>query len=144
MSYRDVNLHLIWATKDRRRYLSADRMDKLARYLAGAVRNMAGEVYAINGAEDHVHLAVSMPPTLSLADFARELKCNSSRWMKEQGEADFGWQDGYAAFSVSRSALPKVVAYIESQREHHATMSYEDELKALLEKHGIEFEPQYI
>jgi REP element-mobilizing transposase RayT len=144
MSYRDVNLHLIWATKDRRRYLSVELMDKLARYLAGAVRNMGSEVYAIDGPEDHVHLAVSMPPTLSLADFARKLKCNSSRWMKEQGQTDFGWQDGYAAFSVSRSVLPKVVAYVESQREHHATMSYEDELKALLERHGIEFEPQYI
>lgn len=144
MSYRDVNLHLIWATKDRRRYLPADRMNALARYLAGAVRNMNGEAYAIDGPEDHVHLAVTLPPTLSLADFVRELKCNSSRWVKERGEDDFGWQDGYAAFSVSRSILPKVVAYIESQQEHHATMSYEDELKAILEKHGVGYDPQYI
>ncbi|NBB95263.1 MAG: IS200/IS605 family transposase [Planctomycetes bacterium] len=144
MSYRDINLHLVWATKDRRRWLSAEIMDKLSRYLAGAVRNMDAEAYAIDGPEDHVHLAVSLPPTLSVADYVRELKANSSRWLKDEGVEHFGWQDGYAGFSVSRSVLPKVIAYIESQREHHTVMSYEDEIKALLEKHGIEYQPQYI
>jgi len=105
---------------------------------------MDGEVCAINGPDDHVHLALALPPSISLADFVRELKSNSSRWMKEQGNNTFAWQDGYAAFSVSRSILPKVVAYIESQDEHHATMSYEEEFKTLLEKHGIDYQPQYI
>lgn len=146
MSYRDINLHLVWAVKERRRLLPPETMDRLCKYLAGAIRNMNGEVYAIDGPADHLHAAISLPPDIAVADLVRDLKSNSSRWLHDTmaDMKSFAWQDGYSAFSVSRSVLPNVIRYVESQKQHHKALSYEDELKQLLDKHGIRYDPQYI
>jgi REP element-mobilizing transposase RayT len=146
MSYRDINLHLIWAVKKRRRLLTPERLDRLCAYLAGTINHMKAETFAINGMDDHVHLALSLPATISVAELVRNLKANSSRWLHDTftDTQSFAWQDGYAAFSVSRSILPKVVHYIENQPQHHATMTIEQELRQLLDKHGIQYDPQYL
>ena len=94
----------------------------------------------VNGTADHVHMLVTIPAKLSVSDAARVLKANSSRW----AGPDFGWQTGYAAFTVSTSNMPDVVAYIRDQEQHHQTRSFEDELIALLEKHGVSYDPAYL
>jgi REP element-mobilizing transposase RayT len=99
-----------------------------------------------NGAEDHVHIATALPPTRSISDVLREIKAGSSAWAHREfaDMREFAWQEGYAAFSVSRSAMPKVIDYIRRQKEHHAKMTFVDELTLLLKRHGVEFDPRYL
>ena len=98
---------------------------------------------AIGGTENHVHMLLHLPPKIALAKAVILLKANSSKWMGEQG-IKFSWQEGYGAFSVSVSNLDRVIRYIQDQETHHRKTSFEDEYRALLRKHGVEFDPKYV
>src|SRR5579871_266898 len=111
--------------------------------MAGIGRNHGFLVLASGGIENHVHLLIQLPPVLALAQAISLLKANSSKWMNEHG-LQFGWQEGYGAFSVSASNLGKVRKYIANQAEHHRKMTFETEFVDLLRKHGIEFDPKYV
>ena len=96
---------------------------------------------------DHVHMLVSLPKTTALADFVRVVKAESSRWLKTINPHYYGafsWQDGYGAFSVSSSVLPKVVEYIRSQQEHHKVRSFIDEYKEFLKAYDIDYDEHYL
>lgn len=97
------------------------------------------------GVEDHVHLLVDIHQSVALSDFVRDIKSNSSRWFHaDLSVADFAWQSGYSAFSVSVSNIDAVRAYIDRQHEHHASLSFEDELIAFLDRHGITYDRKYL
>jgi hypothetical protein len=114
-------------------------------YMGGIMTNLKGKPLLINGPKDHVHLLCVLPSTLSLAGFMEKLKANSSKWVNEgSGRRGFSWQTGYAAFSVSQSKLNKVRAYISQQEEHHRKLTYQEEVMALLKKHGVEFDPRFV
>jgi REP element-mobilizing transposase RayT len=100
----------------------------------------------LEGVEDHVHLLCRFGRTITQADWVKELKRVSNGWLKDQGGdyADFEWQNGYASFSVSQSNLEKVKRYIATQEEHHRKATFQDELRALLRKHGLEFDERYV
>lgn len=100
----------------------------------------------MNGPADHIHLAVSLDPSLSLAEFVRTVKAGSSKWTHQTFPQleQFAWQDGYAAFTVSHSVMGKVVEYIKNQREHHIKLSFEEELAQFFEKHGITYDRRYV
>jgi REP element-mobilizing transposase RayT len=110
------------------------------------LRNKKGKLIAAGGIEDHIHVLASLPATLSLADAASAMKSNSSRWIHENiaQAAGFDWQAGYGAFSVSKSAEPRVKAYVHNQEEHHKKWHFTDEFRALLERHGIPYEERYL
>ena len=114
--------------------------------MGGIVRNLKATALNINGPMDHVHLLVVLPPTLCMSDFLRDLKSNSTGWVREQGPKRFafGWQIGYGAFSVSESNVEEVKAYIANQEEHHRIMSFQEEFVSLLKKHGIQYDEKYI
>jgi REP element-mobilizing transposase RayT len=97
----------------------------------------------IGGTENHVHILMHLPPKLALAKAVQLLKANSSKWMSEQGK-EFSWQEGYGAFSVSASNLDQVIRYIQNQEAHHRKMGFEEEFRALLQKHGVEYDPKYV
>lgn len=146
MSHTCLQYHIIFATKQRRRWLCDDLMPRLVKYMGGIVRDLGGAMAEANGVEDHVHIAAALPPTRAIADVLREIKAGSSGWVHRElpDMRKFAWQEGYAAFSVSRSGMPKVIEYIRGQKEHHATMTFVDELTLLLKRHGVEFDPQYL
>ena len=146
MSYTNLLYHIVFATKERRPFLNGDCLPRLCQYTGGVIRNLDGRLLAVGGDRDHVHLAASLHPSRALADVVRTVKANSSKWTHETSPAlrHFAWQDGYAAFTVSKSALGEVLRYIEDQGEHHKKRTFEDELRALLKKHGIEFDEQYL
>ena len=100
----------------------------------------------INGPDDHLRLVLSIPVTTAIADFMREMKSWTSVWIHETFPSlrPFAWQDGYAIFSVSPSVMPKVMAYVRNQREHHKKISFRDELIWLLRNHGVDFDEQFI
>jgi len=142
MSYTSLLYHIVFATKGREPFLSAEHLPRVQEYIGGILRNLDAKLLAAGGAADHIHLAASLHPLLAVADAVRTVKCNSTNWIRDAcpRSRGFAWQDGYAAFSVSKSALPQVERYLAGQTTHHAKRSFVDELKALLKKHGIEFD----
>ena len=100
----------------------------------------------VGGVEDHIHMLVSIPPVLPVSKAVQLLKGSSSHWIKEAfpDMRGFAWQDGYSAFSVSKSNLPDVEADIKSQREHHRVKTFQEEYRAFLEKHGIQYDERYL
>jgi putative transposase len=145
-TYSYLATHIVFSTKDRLPTITLEIKPKLWAYMNGVIGNLGGRTLAINGMADHVHLLVLLPPTIAMSEALRTLKANSSKWLHENwGEQrKFAWQSGYAAFSVSRSGVEDVVRYIDNQEEHHRKLSYQDELLALLNKHGIEYDERYI
>ena len=135
--------HIVFSTAERRKNIEKSFQPKLWAYMAGICRNHSIFVRAIGGMEDHVHLLVEIPPTMAVAKAVGTIKSNSSGWINESGRK-FSWQKGYAAFSVSASNVRTVENYINNQEKHHKKISYEDELLALLRKHGIEFDPEFV
>lgn len=148
MSQTLTNLltHIVFSTKGRRPLIDAESKADLIAYLGGIVRELNGKPLIINGTADHVHLLIQLPPTLPVSDAMRVIKTNSSRWVHQRWpvKKDFGWQGGYGAFSVSRSNVHQVIAYIQNQEEHHRKRSFQEELIAILKKHNIEYDERYI
>ncbi|MCA1614881.1 MAG: IS200/IS605 family transposase [Acidobacteria bacterium] len=143
-TFTNLLTHVIFGTKDRAPLIGAELRPELHAYVGGIVRELGGRAVAINGVADHVHLLVSLPPTLSLSDMMRVLKANSSRWVKETRRIPFAWQAGYGAFSVSRSNVSAVANYIARQEEHHRRLSFRDEFITFLRRHGVEYDERYI
>ena len=146
MSYTKFQHHIVFSTKERRPFLQGDRLTRTCEYIGGIIREEGGQMLAGGGMPDHVHVAAILRPTVAPADFVRVVKTNSSGWVHKTFPdlAGFHWQDGYAAFSVSASAMPRVIAYVRGQAEHHRSMSFQEELIGLLEKHGIEYDERYL
>lgn len=106
---------------------------------------MQGIALIINGTSDHVHMLVRIRPIQSVAEVARVVKTNSSRWVHEKWpEAGFGWQTGYGVFSVSESNVAALKKYIDAQEEHHRKRSFQEEFLAFLKKDGIAHDERYI
>jgi putative transposase len=129
-------VHLVFSTKNRNDAIPSELKDKLLAYLLGIANNLRVKTLAIGGTANHIHILLSLPPTMPIAEAAQKLKANSSRWLGEQGLA-FQWQEGYGAFSVSPSLVDAVQRYIRNQEEHHRKRSFEEEFRLLLEKSGV-------
>ena len=142
-TYTSLHFHLVFSTKNRQKTISSAFQPNLWAYIAGICKNEGIFVHVIGGTDDHVHLLIQVPPTLALSKGILAIKANSSRWAHGQGEK-LAWQQGYAAFSVSASLVPVVARYIQNQKEHHKRMSFQEELLALLKKHGVSFDPRYV
>ena len=145
-SLSNILVHLIWSTRDRRPCLDVSIREKTHAFLAGIVRQCDCEAYRVGGPTDHVHLAIRLSRTVSVADLVKEAKAASSKWLKTQGPefADFSWQLGYGAFSVGMSQKEALLLYIDNQEEHHRTRSFQDEYRDFLSKYGIAFDERYV
>jgi putative transposase len=138
-TFTQLYFHIVFATHQRRLLLTASLAPELYRVIGALLRDHGGVLVAAGGMPDHVHLLVSLRAHPSLSEIVKTLKGTTSRWLNEAGRCHepFGWQEGYAAFSVSASALGRVRTYVENQVEHHRSLGFEAELAALLEKHGL-------
>ena len=146
-SYVQVWLHIIFSTKERKAFLKDPQVRKETHaFLAGICKELGSEARIVGGVEDHVHILCSLPKTISIADLIQKIKRPSSIWIKQRFPelADFGWQNGYGAFSVSQSGLDAVYRYIDNQEEHHQKISFKDEFLKYLSKFKIPFNPIYI
>jgi putative transposase len=141
-----VIVHLIFSTKDRVACLGGSVRPSLHAYMATVARNAGCECYRVGGVADHVHLAVRLARTITIAALVEELKTSSSKWLKTQQAqlSGFAWQRGYASFSVGPGDLAALLAYIDNQEEHHRTRPFQEEYRALLNKYGIEFDERYV
>ena len=145
-SLNHVLIHLIFSTKDRSPCLSPSIGPSLHAYLATVARNAGCECPRVGGVADHVHLAVQLSRTITIAALVEELKTTSSKWIKTQAPelAAFAWQRGYGVFSVRPGELGKLVAYIDNQVEHHKKQSFQDEYRMFLKKYGVEYDERYV
>ncbi len=125
---------------------NGDLRREMHNYLGGISNKLDCPPVIVGGSDDHVHLLARQCRTISLADWVKELKRGSSIWAKTKDAAwePFQWQAGYGAFSVSQSQCSCVQRYIASQEEHHRRQSFQDEFRALLQKHGIEFDARHV
>jgi putative transposase len=113
-------------------------------YLTGALRCLDCDPRLVDGVDDHVRILCRLSRKISLSELVKNLKTNSTKHVKEIGQHDFSWQNGYGVFSVSQSAKESVFAYIANQEIHHRKMDFQDEFRALLTKHGIRFDERYV
>lgn len=145
-SLSNILIHLIWSTNGRHPWLDPGIREKTHAFLAGTVRQCDCEAYRVGGVADHVHLAVRLSRTLSVADLVKEIKTASSKWVKTQDASlhDFAWQQGYGVFSVGMSQKETLLHYIDNQEEHHRTRTFQDEYRAFLTKYGIEYDERYV
>ena len=144
-SYRQILYHIIFRTKDSQKTLNLENSEELYKYIWGIIKGKNGVLYRINGMEDHIHILSDLHPSITLADYLRDMKTASSIWLKESGKfPQFnGWADGYAAFTYSYSDKETVINYIKNQREHHKTITFEEELRKLLTEHGVEINENF-
>jgi len=143
-THTSLHYHLVFSTKQREPIIEKTWRDELHSYLGGIVKGLGAHPEGVGGVADHVHLLVSLKPTVCLSDFMRELKKSSSVWAGENHCRAFQWQEGYAAFTVSASAIESAQQYIANQEEHHRVRSFREELIEFLEKSGVAYDPQYL
>jgi len=139
-------IHALFSTKDRQLWLIPEIREEAFSYLGGTINQLGGQSLLVNGPPDHVHMLFVQPRTLSIALIMEKVKAHSSSWVKDHwpNRRNFGWQTGYAAFSVSKSHVEQVKRYIGNQEEHHRKVSFQEEVIAFLKKHGAEYDPRYV
>jgi putative transposase len=145
-SYTNILIHFIFSTKNREKIITEKFQERLHPYMGGIARENNMKTLAIGGVEDHVHLLISLPPTLPIAKAIQLIKGGSSKWVHDTFPAlkKFKWQQGYGAFSVSVSQVENTIAYILGQREHHRKKTFQEEYIAFLKKHNVEYDQRYI
>ncbi len=142
-----VYVHLVFSTKHRHPFLvDAGLRDEVFRFLAYTSNELGCEAKQVGGMPDHIHVLARLERTITQADWVKELKRTSSIWIKQREPllADFAWQLGYAAFSVSQSQFKKTQRYILQQEAHHGALSYQNELRHLLRLHEIAWDEKYV
>ena len=139
MSYAAQYLHVVFATKHRQRLLEESFESRLHKYISGVCKNLQSTLIEAGGVEDHLHLLITLPTTISTSELVGKIKANSSRWISSEHllSRQFAWQDGFSSFTVSRSNVERVRRYIRGQKKHHRKSDYEREISRLLEAHGI-------
>jgi putative transposase len=139
-----INLqHIVFSTKCRHDLIDPEWEPELHAYFIGIARDKGFRIDCSGGTENHVHILANLPATLDISKALQDLKGNSSHWAGKRG-FDFGWQRGYASFSVSVSSIDRVRSYIANQKQHHAKITFEDELRELLRRHGIQYDEKYL
>ena len=148
MSHSYVNslFHCVFSTKERRKTITPDLEDRLWQYMGGIARDNKMKAMQIGGIEDHIHLLLSLSSTVTVSKALQLIKGGSSKWVHDTfpQHAGFEWQEGYGAFSIGVSQVEDTKQYIAKQREHHRTKTFQEEFIAILERHGIEYDPRYV
>jgi len=145
-TYTQIYIHAVFAVEGRQNLIKSEHNDELQKYIAGIVSGQKQKLIAINNMPDHLHLLIGLRPDAALSDLMRDIKAGSSKFINEQHwvAGKFSWQEGFGAFSHSRSQLGTVIRYLENQQRHHARRSFRDEYVELLEKYGVEYDQRYI
>ena len=145
-THSQILLHIVFSTKRREPWITPDISERLYPYIGGIIRAEKGMLYDIGGVEDHIHLYLRWRPDATVSDLMRTVKASSSKWIHDTFPAlgAFEWQEGYAAFSVSKLKEDAVRKYIAGQAEHHKKEDFKSELLRMLRAHEIEFEERYV
>ena len=145
-TYTSLHYHFIFSTKNREPWIVPDIEQRVWPFIGGIARKHKMTALQVGGVDDHIHALVTAPPTIAPFQIAQYLKGESSKWIHEEFSElyKFGWQDGYGAFTVSKSNIPEVIRYIQNQREHHRRKTFQEEYLDFLRKSGIEYDERYL
>ena len=125
-TFTQIHIHAVFTVQNRECVIKNQWRDELYKYITGIICNQHHKLLAINGMPDHIHILFGMRPAQSLSDLLQDIKGNSSKWINERKfiRSKFSWQEGYGAFSYSKSQLPQVIQYIDKQEEHHKKKTF--------------------
>ena len=145
-TYTALHYHVVFSTKNRYPWLALEIEQRVWAYIGGIARKHKMTALQVGGVEDHIHALVMAPPTIAPFEIGKYLKGESSLWIHDEFPwlRNFSWQDGYAAFTVSKSNIPEVVRYIQNQREHHRKKTFQEEYLEFLQANGIEYDERYV
>lgn len=145
-SLTKIYLHIVFSTKNRKSLIIESIQQELYAYIASVLKAMSSPALKIGGVSNHVHILCVLSKNIAISKLLEEVKKRSSKWIKTKGIkfSGFRWQGGYGAFSISESHLEAVSRYIVNQKEHHMTLSFEDELRIMLKKYNVDYNEQYI
>jgi REP-associated tyrosine transposase len=145
-TYTQIYIQIVFAVEGRQNLLQPEHNDELQKYITGIIAGQNQKLLAINNMPDHVHLLAGLRADLSLSELVRDIKANSSRFINEKKwvSGRFFWQEGFGAFSYSRSQLDAVIRYIQNQQRHHARQTFREEYVDLLRKFDIHYDERYI
>ena len=145
-TYTQIYIHVVFAVEGRQNLIAPEHNDELQKYITGILSAQRQKLISINNMPDHLHLLLGLRPDACLSDLVRDVKANSSRIINEKHwvAGRFSWQEGFGAFSYSRSQLGTVIRYIENQQKHHAKKSFQEEYIGLLERSGVDYDRRYI
>ena len=145
-TYTQLYFHIVFAVKFRKNQIAEKWKDELYKYITGIIANKNQKLMYINGMPNHIHLLISTKPDCNLSDLMRDVKSNSSKWINDNQNVvgKFEWQLGFGAFTVSQSAVDRVINYIKDQETHHRQKTFQSEYIELLTKHKIDFKSEYI
>src|SRR5690554_2553144 len=144
-TYTQIYIQIVFAVKGRQNLISKENREELHKFITGIVSNRGQKLFAVFAMPDHVHI-LSMSPNVSISDLVRDIKAGSSKFINDSQwiNGKFNWQEGYGAFSYSKSSVDKVVKYILNQEEHHKKKTFKEEYLGFLEKFEIEYDSKYL
>ncbi len=145
-TYTQIHIHVVFAVQNRLSLINKSWQDRLYQYIIGIIQNYGHKVLSIGGMSDHVHILLGFRPTQALSVLMQNIKRDSSMWVNENRfvVGNFSWQEGYGAFSYSKSQILQVANYIENQEVHHSKRSFLNEYTKILSDFGIEYDEKYI
>jgi REP element-mobilizing transposase RayT len=145
-TYTQLYIQIVFAVKGRENYIKESFREELQKYITGIIANKKQKLYAIYCMPDHLHLLVSMTPSISISDLVRDIKSNSTAFIKEKKWVNslFAWQEGFGAFSYHKSQANDVVGYILNQKEHHQKTTFKEEYFNFLKEFEIEYDEKYL
>jgi len=145
-TYTQIHIQAVFVVQGRNCIIKKSWKDELYKYISGIIQNNGHKVLVINGMPDHIHVFLGLRPSQSLSDLMQDIKGSSSRWINEKRlvSGHFSWQEGYGAFSYSKSHVDQVIEYIKNQEIHHRKKSFMEEYLEFLEKFEIPYDERYI
>lgn len=145
-TYTQLYIHIVFAVKFRKSVIDISWEERLHKYIIAIVQNNEHKMLALNSASDHIHLFIGLNPKESISELLRKIKGDSSEWINKEKltEHKFQWQEGYGAFSHSKSQIDNVVKYILNQKEHHKKKTFREEYVKILEDFNIDYNEKYI
>ena len=145
-TYSQIYIQVVFSVKGRQNLILSNWKDELHKYICGIVSGTKQKVLAIGGVADHIHILISVNPSVSISDLVKDIKANSSRWINERSfiKGKFQWQEGFGAFSYSYKEIDRVVKYINNQEKHHQKKTFKDEYLEFLDNFKVEFDEKYV
>lgn len=145
-TYTQIHIQFVFAVKYRNGLIDSTYKEELYKYISGIIKAHNHKLLAINGMPDHIHIFIGMRPTQSVSELLQDIKGSSSRWINEKKflKIKFEWQEGYGAFSYSKSHVENVINYIKNQDEKHKNKTFKEEYLDFLKVFEIEYDEQYI
>lgn len=145
-TFTQIHIQTVFAVRNRESLIDDNWKEDLYKYISVIIQNNDHKMLQINGVADHIHILFGMRPVQALSDLMKQVKQNSSKWINENhlSRGVFAWQEGYGAFSYSKSQLPRIIKYIQNQEQHHKRKNLREEYLELLKTHEVDYDERYI